>query len=71
MKANEFKKISTHKVNPSSGLSGDQNLVNLISEASSLGALSLHDHESAASLEVRSKLSVRRVSKLRHISCSP
>ncbi len=44
VKVNEFKKISTHKVNPSSRLSGDQNLVNLISEASSLGALSLHRH---------------------------
>ena len=43
LKVHEFKTISTHKVNPNSGLYGDQNLVNLVCEASPLGTLSLHD----------------------------
>jgi len=62
-KVNEFTSISTPKANQSSGLTGDQKLVNLISEASSFGALSLHDGEAGHLSELPEQVGCQKVIK--------
>lgn len=62
-KVNELTCISSPKANHSSGLTGDQNLVYLISEASSFGALSLHDGEAGHLSECPEQVQCHKVIK--------
>lgn len=63
MKVAKFKSISAHKVNPSSGGCGGRNLVGLINQASSLGALSLHDGEAQHLSVLPEQVNCQKVTK--------